>query len=920
LSNHQNETSSSSIGDMHSLENLRSIYDMGLTAQSTEEMNLRYNCIKEMQLLLDGTVDAPSEYIAKLKAKAQSQQRSTTPTMNNIRTWSSFSSSSSSISTRFKKMSIVPIYDNTLDLQTIWDTIQKGKVCDGQDILDVTQALETLVNVAEWCTALKMIQEKKNDPQTIGGHSFQYLPQFGDYIQVDLELYQLLQTALDVETGQLSSTTFPSLGRLRSQIRLLKADILATVNTLLTSPSMKSKLSLESGGTLYSEVNGRIVIPVYDQVSNTVGIVHDLSRSGKTAYCEPTEIVAPTNEMRRAEAELQREEAIIWRMLTKRILEKEQDIQRSIYAVALLDLVLARIRLGERLGGVIPQVSNEGIVTLTNAKHPILILRNVANIVGNDIHFGVGSNQGLILTGPNSGGKTLILKLIGLCALMARDGIPIPASSDNARVDFFTPVLADIGDIQSVGGDLSTFSGHMLVCREVLSNSGKNALVLMDELGSGTDPRQGVAIAQALLEAIVMTGAKVAITTHYFELKQLAASDPRFSVAGMQFVNGRPTYKLLPGVVGESFALSVAERLKLPSNVISRANELLDTETRQMGDLLREMEVQKSQLDKQIEEMKRKQYDLEILELEMKKQQEKLERMQLTARKEEAAKFAENLREKEIILEGILEKLKSDPSRKVVARSWDDIKYVKRDVLNEVESLSSMMRRSPLSANKDTNENSSINWIPLSELGEKPNLSIGDTVYICKKGSFMGKLAKVVSVGGNRVDVSVNGIVMSMKMNELAISLAEDRRKDVTNVATEENKLSKLARKALIEESLMGQEKGSSGRKQSPSSADARASNVESSGTIRLKTNTIDVLGCTFHDAKQKCEEKFSLSLSQKNPVVYILHGHGTQGVLKEKIREWLQRDRQWVKKWKPADAMDGGDAFTMVELKKLQV
>ena len=214
-------------------------------------------------------------------------------------------------------------------------------------------------------------------------------------------------------------------------------------------------------------------------------------------------------------------------------------------------------------------------MNLKEARHPVLLLRDLDDVVANDIdNFGADGNQGMVLTGPNSGGKTIILKLMGLVALMARDGIPVPAQEEGARVDFFGPVLADIGDIQSVDGDLSTFSGHMLVCREVLASSGRNALVLMDEPGSGTDPSQGVAIAQALLESLLESGSRVAITTHFLELKQLAASDDRFSVGGMQFVNGRPTYKLQPGVVGESFALAVAERLKLPEKVLSRATEL----------------------------------------------------------------------------------------------------------------------------------------------------------------------------------------------------------------------------------------------------------------------------------------------------------------------------------------------------------
>ena len=217
-----------------------------------------------------------------------------------------------------------------------------------------------------------------------------------------------------------------------------------------------------------------------------------------------------------------------------------------------------------------------------------------------------------------------VLKLLGLVSLMARAGIPVPAAAGNdeytPRVDFFDPVLADIGDIQSVGGDLSTFSGHMLVCREVLNSAGRQALVLMDEVGSGTDPAQGVAIAQALLEALVDTGARVAITTHYMQLKQLAAVDERFAVGGMQFVNGRPTYKLLPGTVGESFALAVAERLELPRSVLDRANELLDSETRQMGDLIRELEDQKALLDQQSAEMEEKMKEIKRMEFAMKEE------------------------------------------------------------------------------------------------------------------------------------------------------------------------------------------------------------------------------------------------------------------------------------------------------------
>jgi DNA mismatch repair protein MutS2 len=220
--------------------------------------------------------------------------------------------------------------------------------------------------------------------------------------------------------------------------------------------------------------------------------------------------------LRQTEGELRTEEARIWRMLTMQILDNAPQLQASAYAVGQLDLVVARMWLGQRRlqKARIPIVKDEGIIAVQQAQHPVLLLREMKNVVGSNVELGKDGNQGLVLTGPNAGGKTVILKLLGLFALMARAGIPVPSNRnlhhDNdssggggpvvvplpPRVDFFNPVLADIGDLQSVGGDLSTFSGHMLVCREVLQNAKRNALVLMDELGSGTDPAQGVAIAQ----------------------------------------------------------------------------------------------------------------------------------------------------------------------------------------------------------------------------------------------------------------------------------------------------------------------------------------------------------------------------------------------------------------------------------------
>ena len=467
------------------------ILSMGLTADDVDGIHERYNAIREMKEILNRNVQAEVDIIE-----------------NEKNDWKNNSGKKKKSKKQMKIMSGPPISGSNFDMSPMWEKINKGGVLDGPDILEVETILKACKSVFDWCHKLEeaelianplYMEGSKSDEEVINDEShsktpsrktqhFQYLPKYGRSIFIDDDLLDLLESAFD-NKGRLSGRTFPEIGRLRAKVRTLQGDILSTLDTLLSSPSVKNKVSMESGGALYSEVNGRIVIPIDKKYSSSVGIIHDQSRSGKTSYVEPSEIVRPTNEMNQVLIELKQEENRVWRMLTKSILDAEEDINRSIISVAQLDLVQARIRLGDVMEGVIPShVGEDGIISLKNVKHPVLLLRKgLKGVVGSDIELGTEKNRALILSGPNAGGKTITEKTIGLCALMSRDGLLLPAE-EGARVDFFNPVLADIGDLQSVDEDLSTFSGHMLVCREVLANSGKNALVLMDELGSGTDP------------------------------------------------------------------------------------------------------------------------------------------------------------------------------------------------------------------------------------------------------------------------------------------------------------------------------------------------------------------------------------------------------------------------------------------------
>jgi len=885
---------------------------------------------QEVQSLI---ADNPKEVRQRYKGVFEMQQLLDTETMT-TNLYGAYYKNRHGIQVTIGQGNPPPLEGLSFDIESILKIISDdGEVLEGPDILEIYTMMNAMEDLQLWSHGLERIVDNsaisamassrregdENDSSSSSPRSpqlFVEIPRIVQSIKLNSTLQNLLEEAFDNE-GKLSSKTFPYLGQLRAKLRTLKADILQTLENIVQLPYIKSKLALESGGPVISEVAsssgaGRLVLPIDPKYASTLGIVHDSSRSGKTVYVEPSEIVGPTNDLRQVEHELEAEEARVWRLLTEQVWINSKGLRESVQAVAQLDLCLARCTLGQMFEGVIPEVQDGGVIYLQDAKHPVLLLRKIEAVVGSDISLGDDGNQGLVLTGPNAGGKTVILKLLGLLALMSRSGIPIPAAHSDLdgiyqpRFDFFDPVLADIGDIQSVDSDLSTFSGHMLVCREVLAlaKSGKKALVLMDELGSGTDPNQGVAIAQALLEALLDTGCIVAITTHYMALKQLASSDDRFSVAGMQFVGGRPTYKLLPGVVGESYALAVAERLKLPQTVLDRANELLDSETRQMGDLIKNLEDQKLLVDEQVAEIEERKKEIAMMEYKMKEKEISFEKKMLTARRDEARKFAKKLEEKEQILEQVLDKLKSDPSRKLITKSWEDIKYVKRDAINEAENVPSVLRakKNAAKAMKEAIQE----LVPLAEIRNRPLLNEGDKLKVCKTGNLFGREATVIKDMGKQLQVKVSGLPVTLKHTQLSKVFTVDgtKSKQTTMNGRKPSRMSKAVERALNSEVKGGK-----------SSLQVETKKVNTSLAMRTDGNTVDVRGCNLEGAQEEVTSKISQCNLNGHKSVYILHGHGSGGILKTKLRGWLKSEKLLIKKWAPADQSDGGDAFTRIEL-----
>ena len=325
----------------------------------------------------------------------------------------------------------------------------------------------------------------------------------------------------------------------------------------------------------YTQREDRYVLPVRTDGKGFVrGIVHGASQSGQTLFIEPEEIVDLNNRLKLAEAEVTAEERRIFvRVLgLDRRGSRRRSRSRSI-AAETLDIIAAAALIADDTVAAEPILDDAPRIALLHARHPLMLLAD-KRVVANDVTVAAG--QTLLVSGPNAGGKTVALKTVGLAAVMARAGLHLTAESGSA-IGWFRDVVTDIGDAQNLEKDLSTFSGHMVNLRELLAAAAPGMLVLIDEIAVGTDPDQGAALAQAVLEALAASGATAIVTTHYERLKSLGSADTRFANASVGFDLERlePTFKLHLGVPGSSGALAVARRMGLPAGIVERARELL---------------------------------------------------------------------------------------------------------------------------------------------------------------------------------------------------------------------------------------------------------------------------------------------------------------------------------------------------------
>lgn len=594
--------------------------------------------------------------------------------------------------------------------------------------------------------------------------------------------------------------------------------------------------------------DGRYVVPVkIENKSRVKGLVHDISGSGQTAYIEPMAVVEANNDLKELYIKENLEIEKILKELSELVGERSEEIKSNQEKLVELDFIFAKARLGLNYRANMPKLNREGRINLIKAYHPFLDRKLAVPI---DINLGIDFTS-LIVTGPNTGGKTVSIKTVGLLTLMTQFGLLIPAD-EASEIAVFEKVFADIGDEQSIEQSLSTFSSHMVNIVYILKNVTPNSLVLFDELGAGTDPTEGAALARSIMDFMLERKIRCISTSHYNQLKIYALTTDGVANASMEFdVDSlSPTYRLLIGVPGKSNAFEISRRLGLPDEIIGEAKKLLSSENIEFEDVLQSIDEDRTKIREYREELEREKVDLEKenkrLQSKIKKLEDQKEKI-LEKSREEAKRLLLNTKENvDIILSEISEardKISSENSKKIQEA---------QDLLRE--SIKNARDKSELEITRSAN--------PIREI------KVGDKVR-----TSLGNLATVLELPDKKGNVLVQSGIMKMNMPKDSLT-----RIDVQEHTTKNNTRSILKNKAT---------------------------NVKSE---------IDIRGKNFEDAKDIVDKYLDDAYLSGLKSVRIIHGKGT-GVLRQKLREHF-RNVKLIKSYKDAEYNEGGDGVTVVTLK----
>ena len=654
-----------------------------------------------------------------------------------------------------------------------------------------------------------------------------------------------------LEEDVIADSASSELADIRRHKRVAAAKGRQILQKIISSQSY-SKVLQEA---IITQRDGRFVVPVKAECRGSLpGLVHDVSSSGATVFVEPMGVVQANNELKELEAKEKKEIERILRELSAEAAGCSGDILSDYDLLVRLDLIFARGQLSYKMNASRPEIRRGGSVCLRRARHPLL---DTGRAVPIDIELGRKFDT-LVITGPNTGGKTVSLKTLGLLTLMAQCGLHIPADAGSA-VSVFERVLADIGDEQSIEQSLSTFSAHMVNIVKILEEADGRSLILFDELGAGTDPVEGAALAIAIIQHVRDKGGRVAATTHYAELKTFAMTTQGVENASCEFdvETLRPTYKLLIGIPGKSNAFAISQRLGLDPAVIETARSQMDSESIRFEDVLTQLEEKRQRLEKDQSEAERLRSQRESDAKRAREFREQMERAKENARTRGEAEARRIVREARAQADAIFEELAQLRKEQEKAASWQNVNDARaaiRGRLNQMEEeLHFQAEREPIPA------------------PSRP-IQAGDLVEL----GGTRKQAVVTAVSGERLQLLAGNMKLTVKAGEVR----------------------------LVEEAEV-REKREAKRQV--------ATAVRLSGA-RAAVSELDIRGLMTDEADLAVDQFLDSAVMGKLNVVTIIHGKGT-GALRKAVHQQLKRHPS-VKSFRLGRYGEGEDGVTVVELK----
>lgn len=645
-------------------------------------------------------------------------------------------------------------------------------------------------------------------------------------------------------TGEIMDSASAKLGELRRGLKATRQQLLDRLEAIMRSPRGRRFIQ----EAFIAEREGRYVIPVKSESRKEIrGIVHDISNTGATVFVEPWTTVEIGNELRELTIEETREVERILLELSTEVGAHEAEISQDVELLAEIDLILAKARYAGRVKAAEPVIATDGMLRLVNARHPLLKGKAVPLSVEIGQDYSI-----LVITGPNTGGKTVALKTIGLLTLMAQAGMPIPASEESS-IPVFDGVFSDIGDEQSIEQTLSTFSSHMGNIVRIIGASTEKSLVLLDELGTSTDPNEGAALARAILLHFLSRKTMAVATTHYSDLKIFAHTTPGLRNASLDFdpVTLAPTYHLTMGIPGGSNALAIASQLGLPPEIISKARDMLSQDTQGIETLLRDMMGEKQRMESLRSALEKETNEAEKLrgrlEHELKESKQREQGM-LREAKERLAEQADDLQRQ----------IRDTASELKKTKSQESIEEAKKALASVREQLKSEKWKVEPVRSDET-----------EETVEAGKIAVGDRVWL-RDMELWGNVLSLpdsegqfeVQVGQTRLRLNMDNVEKVMPPSGKELPLAQAVKKD----------LSPKPRSYEL---------------------DLRGKRAEEVGP-ELDGYLNDVSVANFSQVR-------------------IIHGFGT-GVVRQIVRDILA-SHPLVKSFRPGGKGEGGDGVTVVEL-----